>query len=244
MRKSVEGKTVVRLAVFKNFFNILHYYPRMVSMYHHPEKYTEEEKFKYNNKLINILLKTCKTEVTVYGRENLSDDENYFLCSNHQGKFDPLIIWKTFDRPLSVIVDIAAVNKPIIKELCGIYTSYYYDRTNIRHTLTESKRLEKGLLAGESCMAFPEGNYEDDNESLMRFKPGCFRAAIRTGTTIVPVVLSGVGRVFEKGKKPPYEVSIRYLEPITKEQYKGMNSYEISELVQKRVQDALDEYGC
>ncbi len=238
------GESVVRIAVLRNFFHFFMFYPKMVRMYKHPEKYSEKEKYEYNHHVFDVFLKACRCEVSVIGAENIPSDTNCFICANHQGKFDPLVIWKTFDRPLSVVVDQAAINRPVIRELCGIYKSYLFDRTNTRVTLKQSKLLIEGLKSGESCMVFPEGKYEEDCDVLTKFKPGCFRAPYKAKTDIVPTVIRGIWRVFENGEKKPYQITVHYLKPMKFDEYKEMTTAEIAAEVQLRIQSVIDELGC
>ena len=69
-------------------------------------------------------------------------------------------------------------------------------------------------------MIFPEGG-RSPNGRLMPFKQGAAHLALRTGATILPVVIRGGGRVWSSRMllPRPGKVRIEYLEPVTKERF-------------------------
>ncbi len=71
------------------------------------------------------------------------------------------------------------------------------------------------LRRGEALMMFPEGGRSPDGR-LMQFKHGASRLALRTGATILPVVIQGGARVWNSRMwvPRPGKVRVEYLEPI------------------------------
>jgi 1-acyl-sn-glycerol-3-phosphate acyltransferase len=76
------------------------------------------------------------------------------------------------------------------------------------------------LERGEALLMFPEGGRSPDG-SLMPFRSGAARLALRTGAAIVPVVVHGGERVWSKKMRWPHpgRVRVEYLPTIEKDRF-------------------------
>ena len=91
-------------------------------------------------------------------------------------------------------------------------------------------------------MIFPEGGYEEEDGVLGEFHAGSFKSPQRAHCTILPVAIIDSFRIFDKGFKTTLPIQIHYLKPILPEEYEGMSTTEIAELVKKRIQEHLNIY--
>ena len=78
-------------AISRNFFKIVVYYPKMVYMAFHQSKYTVDEMYAYCLKMIRFAVDTAGLRVEAYGLENIPAEDGFYLCSNHQEKFEVLL---------------------------------------------------------------------------------------------------------------------------------------------------------
>lgn len=241
IRKGTNWK-VALLTVWKNRKNIIRYYPKLVHMANHAANYSEDERYEYTVNLMDILMKTCGVNVEVFGLENIPENDGMLICSNHQEKFDPLIIWNCFPRKTGVVVNDAACHRPFIREVCLQIRSLKLYQRNMHSMIETINQLTKELSEGQNYMIFPEGWYEEDPFVVSEFRGGCFKSAIRSKTTILPVALIDSYRLFKKDVNPPYNMQIHFLKPIPAEEYKGLRTVEIAELVRGRVQEAVLQF--
>lgn len=240
--KRTTNTKVALFSILKNRKNILRYYPKLIYMANHLEAYSEKERYEYTIMLMRILLDTCKVKVEVFGLENIPEKDGMLICSNHQEKFDPLIIWRYFPRRTGVVVNDAACHRPFIREVCLLIRSLKLYQRNMRSMIETIDKLTKELQDGQNYMIFPEGWYEKDPFTLTEFRGGCFKSAVRSKTTILPVALIDSYKLFKKGVEPPYQMQLHFLKPITAEEYKGLKTVEIASLVQSRIQEAVNQY--
>ena len=112
---------VIVLAILNDL--ILRFYPHMIRVANHPEKYSRDEQYDCAMSLIKKVFDKCKIKVEAYGLENIPKKDGFYLCSNHQEKFDPLAIWYTFPRQIGVILNDKATHRPFINEICKLIKS-------------------------------------------------------------------------------------------------------------------------
>lgn len=128
------------------------------------------------------------------GQENIPEDTNYIICSNHRTDIDPAFICSTL--PKGVADKTCIVGKAQLvedKKLKAFVVSHNYipiDRTgNSIQTLDRCKEL---LEEGWNILIFPEGTSVQNHKKLFPLKEGPARLSIATGKPIVPCNISGV----------------------------------------------------
>lgn len=158
------------------------------------------------------------------GVENLPQDTNYIICSNHRTTIDPGFICSVIPRKVAdrtcIVGKADLVNSP---ELKGFTTSHNFipiDRTgNSVETLDRCREL---LGEGWNVLIFPEGTNYENNEVMFHLKEGAARLAIATGKPIVPVHITGIKHSEEEMsafKLPPTggKINISIGKPISPE---------------------------
>ena len=73
------------------------------------------------------------------------------------------------------------------------------------------------------------------------FKAGSFKIALKTKAPIVPVALIDSYKVFNSFCLGPVTTQVHYLKPILYDEYGGLKTHEIADLVKVRIQEKLDE---
>ena len=236
-----KSTSIIIKAVSKNFFNILRYYPKMMFMANHHKKYTTEEKYSYCLKLIKLLIDTCHIKINAFGLENIPENDGFYICSNHQEKFDPLAIWYSFPRQTGVILNDKACHRPFIREVTYLIKSRRLIQSDMHSILENFKEITEDLKQKENYMIFPEGDYETEENKLSEFHSGCFKSPQKAQCPIVPVVLVDSYRIFDKGYKTTKPIQVHYLKAIMPEEIKNLSTAEISKLVKSRIQNKIEE---
>ena len=208
----------------------------------HQNKYTEDEMYAYCLKMIKFAVDTAGLRVEAYGLENIPENDGFYICANHQEKFDPLAIWYTFPRKTGVILDDVATHRPFIREVCRLIKSQKLIKHNPHSVVKAYSEITKELKAGNNYMVFPEGGYETTACQLDEFHAGSFKSAQRAHCTILPVAVIDSYCIFDKGFKTSRPIQIHYLKPILPDEYDGMSTTEIAELVKGRIKSHLDIY--
>ncbi|SEQ04203.1 1-acyl-sn-glycerol-3-phosphate acyltransferase [Treponema bryantii] len=236
------GISILFKAISSNFFKIVVYYPKMVYMAFHQSKYTEDEMYAYCLKMITFAIEESRLKVVPYGLENIPEKDGFYICSNHQEKFDPLAIWYTFPRKVGVILDDSVTHRPFIREVCRLIKSQRLLKRNTHSVVKAYSEITKDLKAGLNYMVFPEGGYEKQDGKLGEFMAGSFKSPQRAHCPILPVAIVDSFKIFDKGFKTTNPIQVHYLKPIAPEEYDGMSTTEIAELVKNRIQEHLNIY--
>ena len=99
-------------------------------------------------------------------------------------------------------------------------------------TLTAINEAANRLMAGHSLVIFPEGTRSADGK-LGVFKAGGLKLALKAKVPIVPVTISGSKNIMPKGSSIIRSANVKVIvsPALTFEEYKGLDSNEISEKV-------------
>lgn len=153
-----------------------------------------------------------------HGFERIPSNGPLLIISNHVTYFDPLWIGVRCYRAIRFM----AWDKLFSFAPAGMLFRWF-GAFPISLTNPESgayKEALKILRSGEALVIFPEGGRSSDGQ-LTPFKEGAAHLALRTGTTILPVVIQGGERVWSPHMRLPRpgKVRVTFLEPIPKERF-------------------------
>ena len=242
MKTKDRSAAILFKAISRNFFKIVVYYPKMVYMAFHQKKYTIDEMYAYCLKMITFAVDSAGLKVQPYGLENIPEKDGFYICANHQEKFDPLAIWYSFPRQIGVILDDVACHRPFIREVCRLINSQKLIKHNPHSIVKVYSQITKELKSGNNYMVFPEGGYEKEHGKLGEFHPGSFKSPQRAHCPILPVAIIDSFKIFDRGFQTSNPIQVHYLKPIAPEEYEGMSTTEIAALVKSRIQAHLDLY--
>lgn len=189
------------------------------------------------SKIVPFVAKLGGCNVTIKGKENLPDGP-VLLVGNHQGDFDVLLILFAFGEIPVIVAKKEAKKVPIAATWMKMIHCIFMDRKDMRQSLMCIKKTGDYLEHGFKTLVFPEGTRSQGPE-MGEFKPGAFKAAIKTKTPIVPFVIDGTYKVFEKQRYlKKADVTLSILRPI---QVSGdEKTQEISDTVKGMIQNELD----
>lgn len=210
-----------------------------------PDLYSRQDGYDYVRYIIGLMKKTGHMRTQGFGMENLPKEGGYLLCPNHQGKYDAYSIVDVHDRAMSLVMDREQSYYAFVSEIVDVLGGKRMDIHDARHGLTIIRQVAKELEEGIPHIIFPEGAYDNNkHNSLWDFKPGCFKAATKAKVPIVPTVLVDSYKVYNSWYLGPVKTQVHFLTPIPPEEYQGMNTHQIADLVKSRIQKKLTELGC
>ncbi len=228
--------------IFMNLFRAPYMIPKMRKEANHPEKYSEEELYELARHVIQLMKITGGIHTKAYGKENLPEKGGYMMYPNHQGKYDALGIIYSHKEPCSLVMDKAKSNTILVREFVDLVQGKRLDKKDVRQALTVINEVADEVIQGKRYILFPEGGYDFNNRNnVCDFKAGSFKIALKSKAPIVPVALIDSFKVFNSFKLGPVTTQVHFLKPILYDEYKGLKSHEIAELVRDRIQEKIDE---
>lgn len=228
------------LVILKNLLN-LYMIPRMEYMANHPEKYSEEERYRYALLVVKRMKKAGHIYTKAVGTENLPKEGGYIMFPNHQGKYDALGIMWTHEKPCTVVMDDAKSHGILVKQFVDILGGKRLKKDDIRQSVKLIMEIAKETEQGRRFILFPEGGYDHNQNTVMDFKAGSFKSAIKAKAPIVPVALIDSYKPFELWSVGRVYTQVHYLEPMYYEEYKDMQSQEIALEVSSRIRQRIKE---
>src|SRR3984893_9759784 len=147
--------------------------------------------------LRGVFFLVCRTKIVYFGEVPVGT--GYLLASNHISHFDPPLLGSRFRRYVDWMameeLFLSRGSAALMESLCAFKVRRDgTDRTGIR---TAVKRLEAGRVVG----VFPEGGIRAGKGSVLegaQMWPGASALAVLSGKPIVPAVIIGSDRLYDK----------------------------------------------
>lgn len=190
-----------------------------------------------------LSLALAGASVNIRGIEHIPDGPAIFM-SNHQSNFDILSLLATLPRQIHWIAKKELFEIPVFgpSMLRGGYIPL--DRSDGRKALKSMDNAARIIRDGKSVVMFPEGTRSRDTR-LLPFKRGGFMLALKAGVPVVPVTISGGGRVNPAGRTRIYRgvINITLHPPLTPETAVSRASAEtaLMEQVHNSIASALEQ---
>lgn len=166
--------------------------------------------------------------VKVIGTENIPKDkkEPLIYCGNHRTYADPPLMVVTAQRHVRFLAKEELRKNPFFAFLGVVFDGIYVKRDS--KDISALKTTLKALKDGESVALFPEGT-RNGIEKGEKVKDGAAFFAVRTGARVIPVGISGGGKMFSK-------MTIRYGKPLD---FKGRSKDELDEITEEIMQEIM-----
>ncbi len=231
------------LMVLKNIFRAPGLYSKLCHYAKNTDQYPEQEKWDHICKIMSIAVKSGNIDLKVTGQENIPgpDSQGFLMYANHQGLFDVVAIAATCKTPLAAVLKKELVDVPLLKQIRECTYSYGMDREDVRQSLTVIQNVTRDVQAGRHFLIFPEGTRSRNGNVMGEFHGGSFRCALKAKCPIIPIAFIDSFQVLDQKGSKPVSVQIHYLAPIPYEEYQGLKTVELAELVKSRIQAAIDE---
>ena len=185
--------------------------------------------------------RTGRVEVEVHGIQNLPEKNGFILFPNHQGLFDVLAIMESCPNPLGIVVKKEASNIILIKQVIAAMHGMSIDRQDVKASLKVITKMTEDVKQGRNYVIFAEGTRSREGNHLLSFKGGTFKSAVNARCPIVPVALIDCFKPFDVNSIKKQKVQVRFLEPLQPEQYVGLRTIQIADIVHDKIQQEINE---
>jgi 1-acyl-sn-glycerol-3-phosphate acyltransferase len=126
----------------------------------------------------------------------LPDGPLIFAC-NHESALDIWVAFKLLPRNFRFVAKAELFRMPVFGWYMRLGEHIPVDRGNHAHAVQSLRRAGDAVRGGTSLVVFPEGTRSKDGR-ILPFKKGPFVVAMEAGVPVVPVAISGSGRVTPK----------------------------------------------
>jgi len=163
------------------------------------------------------------------------------MYSNHQGKYDTLGIMQAHPLPCTIVMDYDRSRLPIVDPFIDLVKGKRLDKTDMKNQLKTILEIVEEVKAGRRYIVFPEGGYDHNKNNVQQFMPGSFKCATKAKAPIVPVAIIDSYRPFGINSLRKVRTQVHFLAPIFYEEYKGMTTAQIADMVRERIVVTIDK---
>lgn len=195
---------------------------------------------------LKIIFRSMGVRWRIEGLENLPATP-CIVVGNHSSYLDGPILQMLLPPRFSFAIMEEVKGLPPAHWLLTRLGSTFITRTNARQAARQTRVMLRKLEEGDSLGIFAEGRMGKPDQ-LQRFQRGAFMLATRgadedKGTPVVPILLRGPERLLPAGSwvLRPARLHIRVLTPVFPQGSGKEAAEQMSQVIQTRMQDALDE---
>ncbi len=228
------------LMMVRNFFYLPYVFVQLLR-YAKNDKISEEKKYKLIRLIGNRGCKCGNVNVHGYGLENLPKESGYIMYPNHQGLFDVMGWVHLNATPFAVVIKKEAYNVFMLRQIIQTMGGLFMDREDPREGLKVINEVAEQVKAGRNYLIFPEGTRSKMGNKMGEFKGGSFKAATKAKCPIVPMAIIDCYLPFDTNSIRKVDVQIHVLPAIPYEEYKGMKTAEIADMVKSRIEKVIAE---
>ena len=232
----------ILLMVITNIIHVPWWFYKIDKMGKNPQQYSEEERYHYLRKRLRRINRRGRVKVVTVGVDNLPKTNGFILFPNHQGLFDMLALIESCPRPLGVVIKKEATEWVLVKQVVRLLGGIPMDRSDIRSSMEIIKEMASQVKKGRNFVIFPEGTRSRKGNEILDFKAGTFKSAVKAGCPIIPVALINSFRPFDISSIKKERVQVHFLKAIYPEQYMGLKTVEIADLVNNKIQEEINKY--
>jgi 1-acyl-sn-glycerol-3-phosphate acyltransferase len=229
------------LMFLANLFRLPYMLFKVFRMSRRRDIYSKEECYAALHRMVRWANRGGRVTVKADGLDKLPADDGFIMYPNHQGMFDVLTLLEALDRPFSPIAKIETEHVPLLRPVLLMLDTEFMDRSDVRQSLGVITSVANRARRGENFVIFAEGTRSKKENEMLPFKPGAFKAATLSHAPIVPVAFIDCFIPFDRKHIKKVTVRAHILDPIPYDEYSGMNTREIAELVQTRIAAKIAE---
>ena len=187
------------------------------------------------------ICKLGRVRIHASGLEKIPHGTKFMLISNHRSKFDNMIHSIVLHKePVAFISKPENFNIPIGRHFMVRQLYMSIERGNPRsgiQTIQKASEYIKNDIT--SIGVFPEGTRSKD-ETLMDFKPGCFRIAEKTGCPIVIGVTQGTQNIHKNFPWKKTDVYFDIIKLLSSNETAGKKTVELSDYAHDLISSYLE----
>lgn len=221
------GLYILSFLIFLLYFYILGRFVNMNKTYDRPNPYYEHLMYV----VVRFVLFVCRIKVKCIYNESLPN-EPFLLVQNHKNGLDPLCTMHALRHErISFITKKENMKLPFISRFmhraCFIALDRDNPRNGIKAIATASKLISDTKL---NIGVYPEGTRNRTDETLLEFKDGCFKAALKSECPIVVTTLTNTNKIGHLWPIKRNTITFSVLKVLKYEEFKDLTTPEISDL--------------
>jgi 1-acyl-sn-glycerol-3-phosphate acyltransferase len=200
---------------------------------------TSAYRYRMIRRAVNLVFPMLHIDLNVDHPEYLKTKEPYLIVSNHHGMLDPYLTIHLMEQPLRFVSKKDVRYFPIFGDATAAIDAIFIDRKDIRSQVRAFIKMKESLARKETrWVIYPEGTRNKQlSQPMLPFKPGSFKHAMDTQTTILPMVAFGFHRPIDTHiHMRRYPVQVDFLPPITPAMYVGKTTQEVADMIQAQMQ--------
>lgn len=206
-----------------------------------PEKFARkwpiEKRWTYINKCTQVMARHMGVKFTYSGYENIPTEGGAVIISNHQSNADPLMMFSAIKRPTKFIAKVEIKKFFTIGPGGDLVDTIWLDRGNQSQTASAFLEAVRAVRREAKLMViYPEGT-RSGSEQMLDFKVDAIEMAKMTKAPIVPARFTNAWKALNKKYKPKRKdtATLKFLEPISYEQYSQMTTEELAILIKDKI---------
>ena len=187
------------------------------------------------------ILRIAGISLDVKGLDQLDPNQQYVFMANHQSNLDiPILVQSLAPFQLRWIAKRELLWIPLFGWAMWAAKHLTVNRSDRSEGVGLIHQARRRMAAGISVVVFPEGTRSPDGR-LLPFKRGGFLLSVKTRRPIVPVTISGSGRILPKGgwAISSGKVSVTVGRPVTIGKYKPGTLKRLAEALQDAISENL-----
>ena len=233
----------ILIIILRNILRLPYVYFGMCYYARRADKHSEEHKYAFIKKIARWIVSAGRVNIEVHGQEKLPAENGFMFFPNHQGLFDGFAIVEACPVPFSTVYKKELRNIPLLKQIFACVKAVSLDRDDIKQGLAVIQQVTKEVQSGRNYMIFAEGTRSRNENELLDFKGGSFKSAVKAKCPIVPVALIDSYKVFDTGSISKTTVQVHFLDALHYEDYQGLSTVQVAELVRTAIERAIAEYA-
>ncbi len=220
------------IVLYLLYFTILFFIGKIYQKKKNYSKQSKSVNFIFNQTL-EIVCHFARIKVKTTGLEKVPNNQKFMLVYNHRSNFDPMIESLMFKKQKLIHISKKEnFSIPIAGGFIFRQCYLYLDRENLRSSVEVINKAINYIKEDKySIGVAPEGTRNKENIPLLPFKHGTFRIALLSKCPIVICSLHDFEKIHKNFPFKSSKVSMNVLQVLNYEDYKDLNTAELSEKV-------------
>lgn len=137
----------------------------------------------------------CGCPLRISGLSHLDKQRCAIIVANHASYLDSVVLLAILERDYRFVANARELARPFVGLVLRKGGHLIVDRHSFQSREACGRAMLAALNEGTSLVLFPEGTR---STRLQGFKNGAFRAAMRSGSPIVPVAIAGTACILPR----------------------------------------------
>lgn len=190
--------------------------------------------------IMHIPLFFTNRRVTVVGKENLPTSTSFSVYSNHISLMDIPVLMRTLDKyPVAFLAKMGSMRLFSIGKWAYQIGCIGIERQNNRKGAESISQVTNNIREGIPMVIFPEGTRNKDVTSLLKFRNGAFKAALKSEKPLVPITIKQDPKTSNNKWFSRKDITVYIHKQLSYEEVGNLSTIQLSEKVREVIQSKL-----